>query len=196
MKVLDLQCGQQHTFEGWFASEDDFQGQMARGLVECPLCGDAHITKMLSAPRINLGKSQGQLHDQTPATSAALDVQQGSFQLGQSGKASNKQESSANMQGELAVQPAQSLPPQRSPMSAELASMMQAVWMDMARHVMANTEDVGGSFASEARKIHYGETKERAIRGQATHDETMELIEEGIDVMPLPIPQSLKNPLN
>ena len=55
MKVLDLFCGSQHGFEGWFGSEADFQDQLARGLVQCPLCGDATITKRLSAPRLNLG---------------------------------------------------------------------------------------------------------------------------------------------
>ena len=55
MKVLDLKCAQQHVFEGWFASEDDFQQQRARGLVSCPLCGDAQVDKQLSAPRLNLG---------------------------------------------------------------------------------------------------------------------------------------------
>ena len=81
-------------------------------------------------------------------------------------------------------------------MSPEVAAVMQTAWLDMAKHVMANTEDVGSSFASEARKIHYGEADERAIRGHATPDQTMELIEEGIDVMSLPIPESLKRPLN
>ena len=57
MKVLDLQCSQQHSFEGWFGSEDDFQSQLARNLVQCPMCGNAEITKKLSAPRFNLGKS-------------------------------------------------------------------------------------------------------------------------------------------
>ena len=55
MKVLDLQCGHAHGFEGWFASEDDFIGQQTRGLVACPMCGDSTITKKLSAPRLNLG---------------------------------------------------------------------------------------------------------------------------------------------
>src|SRR5438045_851869 len=55
MKVLNLQCSQHHSFEGWFASEDEFQGQLAGGLVECPLCGDSQISKMLSAPRLNFG---------------------------------------------------------------------------------------------------------------------------------------------
>jgi hypothetical protein len=66
---------------------------------------------------------------------------------------------------------------------------MQAAWMQMVRHVMANTEDVGEKFAEEARKIHYGETEDRNIRGQASREETEALLEEGIAVLPLPVPK-------
>lgn len=52
MKVLDLRCANDHAFEGWFASEDDFQGQLSRGLLQCPVCGETHVRKVLSAPRI------------------------------------------------------------------------------------------------------------------------------------------------
>ena len=55
MKVLDLHCRHNHAFEGWFGSEQDFQSQLQRGLLTCPLCGDAQVSKALSAPRINLG---------------------------------------------------------------------------------------------------------------------------------------------
>jgi len=58
MKVLNLRCNAQHPFEGWFGSEADFQDQLARGLVACPMCGDTRIEKLLSAPRINLGAAQ------------------------------------------------------------------------------------------------------------------------------------------
>ena len=71
----------------------------------------------------------------------------------------------------------------------------QALWMKAVRHVLANTEDVGERFAVEARRIHYGETAERGIRGQATPDEREALRDEGIDVMPLPLPAALKEPL-
>ena len=60
---------------------------------------------------------------------------------------------------------------------------------------MDNTDDVGDQFAEEARKIHYGETKERGIRGQASADETQALIEEGIAVLPLFVPDALKGPI-
>lgn len=54
MKVFNLACGHDHRFEGWFASADDYQGQLERGLIECPVCGDRQISKLPSAPRLNL----------------------------------------------------------------------------------------------------------------------------------------------
>lgn len=55
MKVLDLRCALGHGFEGWFGSEDDYARQLAAGQVTCPLCGDAGIERLPSAPRLNLG---------------------------------------------------------------------------------------------------------------------------------------------
>jgi len=71
----------------------------------------------------------------------------------------------------------------------------QALWMKAVRHLLANTEDVGERFADEARRIHYGETPERGIRGQASEQEREALRDEGIEVMPLPLPAALKEPL-
>jgi hypothetical protein len=154
MKVLDLQCSYSHVFEGWFASEGAFQDQLQRGLVDCPMCGDTQVYKMLSAPRLNLGAS-------APA-----------------GNETRQDVVSA---------------PVVSPSADQMA--MQAAWMQMAKHVLETTEDVGPRFAEEARRIHYGETPERGIRGQATRVETDALLDEGIGVLPLPLPKALKGPL-
>jgi hypothetical protein len=54
MKVLNLCCANGHGFEGWFASESDYQAQNGSGLVECPLCADRVISRLPSAPRLNL----------------------------------------------------------------------------------------------------------------------------------------------
>jgi hypothetical protein len=54
--------------------------------------------------------------------------------------------------------------------------------------ILLNTEDVGREFPEEARRIHRKEAPERSIRGVATGEETRDLLEEGIAVMPLPIP--------
>ena len=149
MKVLDLACCQSHVFEGWFASEEDFQSQRERSLIECPVCGTASVSKKLSAPHLNLA---------SPAS-----------------------ENTA--------------PPQETVAVAGAEQALQAAWMTMARRVLASTDDVGERFAEEARKIHYGERKERGIRGQASPAETESLLEEGIAVMQLPLPEALKGPL-
>lgn len=52
MIVFDLKCGGGHVFEAWFGSSSDYDDQRARGLVSCPLCGDAVIEKAVMAPNI------------------------------------------------------------------------------------------------------------------------------------------------
>ncbi|RQO82028.1 DUF1178 family protein [Acidovorax sp. FJL06] len=163
MKVLDLQCRQGHVFEGWFGSEDDFQGQKQRGLVQCPLCGDDHIEKRLSAPRLNLGA-------RAPAATEAPAPAQAAATAG----------------GAQGATPSE---------AALLPPALQAAWLALARKVVANTEDVGARFAQEARRMHHGEVQERAIRGQATADEAVQLLEEGIAVVPLPLPVAAKETL-
>ena len=71
----------------------------------------------------------------------------------------------------------------------------QAAFLKALRHVVANTEDVGDRFADQARAMHYGDAEPRSIRGQATPREATELMEEGIDVMALPMPAALKETL-
>ncbi|AVF40397.1 DUF1178 domain-containing protein [Pandoraea apista] len=156
MKVFDLRCAHEHTFEGWFGSEDDYLSQQTRGLVTCPVCGDTAIVRMPSAPRLNLSGATSRA-DAAPAGTPS----QGTVSGG----------------------------------AIEAKRELQTLWMKAVRHVMANTEDVGSNFAEEARKIHYREAPERNIRGTASREETEALAEEGIDVMPLPIPDGFKDTL-
>lgn len=73
--------------------------------------------------------------------------------------------------------------------------VLQAMYLQAVRHVLEHTEDVGEGFVKEVRNIHRGDAPQRALRGQADQDEVAELKEEGIDVMSLTIPESLKGPL-
>lgn len=52
MIVFDLSCEHGHRFEGWFGSSDDFAGQQARGLMSCPFCGSAAVSKAPMAPAV------------------------------------------------------------------------------------------------------------------------------------------------
>ena len=68
------------------------------------------------------------------------------------------------------------------PDPAKLRAMLRAY----RQHVIASADNVGTRFAEEARKIHFEETEARGIYGQATRDEVVALLDEGIDFMPLP----------
>jgi len=63
--VFDLGCENSHRFEGWFSSSEDFEQQLGRKLVSCPLCGDANIVRLPHALRIN--KSAGKERGRTAA---------------------------------------------------------------------------------------------------------------------------------
>jgi hypothetical protein len=144
MKVFDLGCDNEHSFEGWFASAEDFDRQQQAKLVECPVCGSHAVRKLLSAPRLNLGAEA---------------------------------------------------PAEKLPVAQANDASMQAMLLQVARHIQANSEDVGEKFPEEARRIHYEEAPKRSIRGLASRDEAASLAEEGIEVMPLPFGNLLKNPV-
>jgi hypothetical protein len=184
MKVYNLACPLDHRFEGWFASEADAFEQQTNGMLVCPICNSQEIRRLLSAPRI--GKHVGR----------DLDAPKES----RSGFASP--EIKANMDkgltNQLPINPIHSsgnsmvLSDQQQ---GELQEKIQATVLNVMRDIISKTEDVGHQFAQEARKIHYKEVPERSIRGQATADETAELREEGIEVVPLPFIPALKDTL-
>lgn len=70
--MLNLRCANGHGFEGWFGSDDEFMAQNGEGLVECPLCADNVVTRMPTAPRLNLSTAP----EKPPAAEpAAADMQ-------------------------------------------------------------------------------------------------------------------------
>ncbi|PKP76729.1 MAG: DUF1178 domain-containing protein [Alphaproteobacteria bacterium HGW-Alphaproteobacteria-3] len=72
-------------------------------------------------------------------------------------------------------------------MPADMAQKMSMMMLALKKHVEENCDYVGDKFAEEARRIHYGEADHRDIYGEATPDEALELIEEGVEVAPLPV---------
>jgi hypothetical protein len=78
---------------------------------------------------------------------------------------------------------------------SRLEAQVQAAFLKGMRELMGKSEDVGHSFAEEARKIHYKEAPERSIRGQTTLDEAESLREEGIEVLAVPLIPAFKNTL-
>lgn len=66
MIVFDLLCAAGHRFEGWFASAEDFAAQRERRLLSCPSCGSAHVERVPSATRSNLGAPEPKAPAKTP----------------------------------------------------------------------------------------------------------------------------------
>lgn len=142
MIIFKLACEYGHTFEGWFASTDEYDSQHRTSLVSCPLCESRRVERRPTAPRLN------------------------SLPMGDS------------------TQPV-----------AATAAIGPAHWMQAIAELLSETEDVGDRFAEEARRIHHGKSLGRSIRGVTTTAEAEALRDEGIEILNLPIPHRLKEPL-
>lgn len=68
----------------------------------------------------------------------------------------------------------------------EQVQKMKKMFAVMRDQVRDNCDFVGDNFAEEARKIHYGESEERGIYGSTSNQEAAELIEEGVEINPIP----------
>ena len=138
MIVFDLGCENNHRFEGWFSSNQDFEQQLERRLIACPLCTNANVVRLPHATHIR---------------SAAA--------------------------------------PRPAPASGsgqQYANVGKDILVKLIEQIVEHTEDVGPAFPEEARKIHYRESPERRIRGTASREEVEELVDEGIEVVALPLP--------
>ncbi|MEL7213188.1 MAG: DUF1178 family protein [Pseudomonadota bacterium] len=78
-----------------------------------------------------------------------------------------------------------------APLSAPASAAEQTV-AEMRKHVEANADYVGKSFAKEAREIHDGTAPDRAIYGEANAQEARSLLEDGVPVVPLPFSPNRK----
>lgn len=144
MIIYDLCCGNNHKFEGWFRSAEDFDDQIERRLVCCPQCDSYKVLRIPSAVAIS----------------------------SHAGEERNSNTKPVNSGSSTALMP--------------VGTQAMALYRQLVQTIVSNSEDVGNSFAEEARRIHYNEAPERPIRGQATPDECDELRDEGIQVLHLP----------
>jgi len=175
LKVFDLQCASGHVFEGWFSSHNDYDVQLERGLLTCPVCDDHHVIKMLSAPHLNVAHIRASASGASPREAAAARADQGdSLEHDVPRGSTNPRTASGGV----------ARTDQMTTEAAQVAKL-QAALLRQVRQVINSAENVGPRFAEEARRIH-DEGSARAIRGTATPAEREALAEEGIDVMTVP----------
>ncbi len=157
--ALRCECG--HVFDSWFADSTAYDRQHARGLVTCPLCDSASVEKAIMAPRLGRTKRAPK---------------------GDSKDRSESREVTDNLPA-VQTPPERAAPLMMAPQERELVAKLR----ELREHVTRTAENVGPRFSSEARKMHYGDIEQRAIYGEATRDEARSLIEEGVEVLPLPV---------
>ncbi|NPD13737.1 DUF1178 family protein [Xinfangfangia sp. D13-10-4-6] len=174
-----LRCDADHGFESWFADAAAFDTLAQAGQLSCPLCGSAKISKALMVPSVRPARNappgrQGTADDVSrPAAAEAAGGHSSEKPRGASGQAT----------GQAAAHQ----------ISERLGELEQAI-AALRREVEQNSDYVGKDFATEARRIHAGEAAERPIYGEAKADEARQLIEEGVQIMPLPfIPRRKTN---
>lgn len=156
-----LLCEKEHEFEGWFGSSDDYDRQRKKRLVECPACGSAKIEKALMTPGVSTARKK------TEGNELATAAQKLSTNLRIS------EQTGGQMSGQMSGLAAE---------QRELISKMR----ELRDKVTANAEDVGDRFSEEARKIHYGDAEARGIFGKTDLEEAVKLVDEGIEIFPLP----------
>lgn len=159
MILYSLRCAKDHEFESWFRDSAAYDDQKAQGLVTCPICDTPDVSKAIMAPALGRGTRKFEAEAPSEASASAP--------------------ASAPAAAPAPTQPVAMM----SEKEQQLRSMLRAV----RAHVEANTDDVGDDFARLARRMHEGEEEKRAIRGEATSEEVRALIEDEIEVLPLPV---------
>ncbi len=154
-----LRCERDHAFESWFQSSAAYESQIKRKLVECPSCGSTKVEKAIMAPRIVKSTVSKKGREAAPPVPAAPEP--------------------------MAQEPAVPAGPQSLMMAQERE--LRAKLKELRDHIVKNADNVGEQFPAEARKMHYGDIEHRPIYGEASPQEARELVEEGIEVAPLPV---------
>ena len=164
-----LRCERGHAFESWFQDSSSFEKQAKRGLVSCPMCDSVKVEKSIMAPQI---PRKGRTAEQRASEERTV-------------RAVARQK---KQKAEAVAAPA----PEATAPSPESLVMAQDTEFrtklkELRDHIKANADNVGEQFPEQARKMHYGEIEHRPIYGDASPTEAKALIEEGVDVLPLPV---------
>ncbi len=153
-----LRCERGHTFESWFQDSSAFDAQVKRKLVNCPACDSVKIEKAIMAPRVVAKKGRQRAEPAPVPTTPAP-----------------------------APAPAETPAATPTPLLMAQERELRAKLKELRDHIVKNADNVGERFPNEARKMHYGDIEHRPIYGEASPEEARELIDEGIDVSPLPV---------
>jgi hypothetical protein len=182
MIKYQLICEKEHEFEGWFQSSDAFVEQCAAGILSCPFCETVNVRRALMAPNLASPKTR---KSQITAEATAEATVEATVEA--TGEVTAEASTGAGPASPPPVSVSGSgMPPEAMVKMCELVVEMR----NLQAKIKENCRDVGGDFAEEARKIHYGEAEPEGIYGEVSETEREQLDEEGIEIMQMPwLPQ-------
>jgi len=189
MIKYQLICDLTHEFEGWFQTGAAFDAQNEAGLITCPVCDSVKVRRALMTPnlaspkrrrddvrRLPMAETGHQAHHQVGTN--APSSQAASGQTASAHVAASKPDSSKPAS-------AQATPSKAAPSQAALGEAI-AQLRQLQRKVKSECRDVGTEFATEVRKMHYGDSEPENIYGHSSAEERESLADEGIDIVTLP----------
>ena len=100
---------------------------------------------------------------------------------------SKKGRDSQSNDAPVPVQPTEVIAPGSTPLLMAQERELRAKLKELRDHIVKNADNVGERFPNEARKMHYGDIEHRPIYGEASPEEARSLIDEGVEVSPLPV---------
>ncbi|NEW89863.1 DUF1178 family protein [Rhodopseudomonas sp. WA056] len=153
-----LRCDKGHVFESWFQSSSAYDSQVRRKLVSCPQCDSVKVEKAIMAPQIVGKKGRGRAPEPAAADPAATNLP--------------AEAASANSP---------------TPLLMAQERELRAKLKELRDHIVKTADNVGERFPEQARAMHYGDIEHRPIYGEASPTEAKALIDEGIEVAPLPV---------
>jgi hypothetical protein len=189
MIKYQLICDLTHEFEGWFQTGAAFDAQNEAGLITCPVCDSVKVRRALMTPNLASPKRRRDDVRRLPMAETGHQAHHQAGTNAPSSQAASGQTASAHV---AASKPdpskpasAQATPSQATPSQAALGEAI-AQLRQLQRKVKSECRDVGTDFATEVRKMHYGDSEPENIYGHSSAEECQSLADEGIDIVTLP----------
>ena len=186
MKKFALICENEHEFEGWFASSDAVLLQSKKGLIDCPYCGSVNVEKQLAAPNLSTPKTKARLQADMAKVAGAEETPAPPTQAPTQVPAPASTSTQVPAPTPAPAPAMQAGAPSGGQAAAAYHSALRYAVQQLRKTIETDFTNVGANFAEKAREIHYGEAEEANIYGTCTKEETEELLDEGVEIMPLP----------
>jgi hypothetical protein len=172
-----LVCDKGHEFESWFRDIATFEAQAAAEQLSCPACQSSHVGRAIMAPAITQG-GRGLPEASNDQAIAASQPGPG---------APDSSQTALDQGAAMTATDTEATPSQDVALLDSKDSELRQLVRQVKERLLAEAQDVGSRFATEARRMHFGEIPSRQIYGVASPTEVRDLLDDGVAVLPMPV---------